>query len=488
MKRPSQNKDFKIRGNWWLPGSSQKVSGDLICADSRMDLVLYGGLDTVIAQSPFHFEHGKGAFPEIHGESLDGLPITLLDAFYTYRKPGIQSFQVVPGTTVPLLSSRLHCNLAALGGHHAANSTFNKCHIEVPSLTTWLADPVFSFNESDSSLGNFRVEYSRPKIKEFSQPSHGSVVRIIHSVQLPSIPTTAPRIRHKSYIEIAAAMPQSIEWFVETTGEVMDLFSLLFGGVLNSKRLILVGEHQDEISVYLPRKRIKQKAYRHFDFVIGSKEALPTFHDVLNNWFSASNATKQARRMLFSSERHPSKFIELRFLPLAHALEVIAKEFAEPIIPKKEFRSVLDTLLDAVPSDQPPELQEAIRSSLKHANSRNLRTSIKKTLESMSLETRSLFCTDPVKFISGIVNTRNYYTHYSRPKHLLEGVALHWTIHKLAMMLRIWLLIRSGISEETVKNCIHRHSTLRPKRDVWRELNEEGLPTRGETHDSDESE
>jgi hypothetical protein len=453
-----------------------------------MDLFLYGGLDTVIAQSPFHFEHGKGAFPEIHGESLDGLPITLLDSFYTYRKPGIQSFQVMPGTTVPLLLSRLHCNLAALGGHHTADSTFKKCHIEVPSLTTWLADPVFDFDYGDISLGNYRVEYSRPKIREFALPSHGCIVRIVHSVQLPSIPTTAPRMRHKSGIEIVAVMPQSIEWFVELTGEVMDLFSLLFGGVLNSKRLKLIGEDHDETSVYLPRKRIKQKAYRHFDFVVGSKEALPIFHDVLNNWFSASNATKQARRMLFSSERHPSKFIELRFLPLAHALEVIAKEFAEPIIPKKEFKSVLNALLDAVPNDQPLELQEAIRSSLKHANSRNLRTSIKKTLESMSHETRDLFCTDPAKFISGIINTRNYYTHYSPPKRLLEGVALHWTIHKLALMLRIWLLIKSGVPEESVKKCVHRHSTLRPKRAVWMELHEEGQPTRSETHDADESE
>lgn len=481
MKNFSQNDKFKIKGQWWIPESNGKVAGDLISKDGRMTLTLYGGLSNVVANSPLEFTSANDEFPVIHGESLDNTPITLLDSFYMYRSPGVRSLGIQPGTSVELVSSRLHCNLAAIGEHlSSSDQHFSKARVEIPSLVTWLADSLFSVN-IDEKFSSVKIEYSRPDQREYVLPAHGCTIRIAHSVRPPGFPTTAPQIRHKSYVEVESHDPKPLQWFVTRSAEIVDLFSLLYGGTLQSHRLILfnkLGNH-DGVSLHMPRKRLKKVAYRHFDFVVTSKEVLPSFQVVLEKWFSATSLTIQARRILLSSERNPPGFMELRFLPLVHAAEIIAKEQSSEIVPKSDYSSVRTTLLAAIPKDQPEELHEAIKNALAFGNGRSLKRSIKKTLEPLSDELCKLFCTDRDKFITGVVNTRNYFTHYSPTKKLLQGVELHWAMHKLSLMIRILLLLKSGISQDVMETCVRQHGKLRGQRAVWLDLCEDGSPFDG---------
>lgn len=481
MKDFSQNAKFKIKGRWWIPESNYKVAGDLCSKNGRMTLSLYGGLNNVIANTPFDFEPAKDKFPVIHGESLDNTPITLLDSFYTYRSPGVRTLGIRPGTSVELASSRLHCNLAAIGEHMSSSEQhFSKCRVEIPSLVTWLADSLFSV-DIDDKFRNVKVDYSRPDQREYVLTAHGCTIRITHSVRPPGFPTTAPQIRHKSYVEIESHDPKPIQWFVTRSAEIVDLFSLLYGGTLQSHRLILfdkIGSHGG-VSLQMPRKRTKDVAYRHFDFVVASKEVLPSFQDLLEKWLSATSLTVQARRILLSSERHPPGFIELRFLPLVHSAEIIAKEQCSEIISKSDYSAIRKCLLAAIPPDQPKELHESVQNALAFGNGRSLKRSIKKTLEPLSDELCKLFCTDRDKFIAGVVGTRNYFTHYSPTKKLLQGVELHWAIHKLSLMIRILLLLKSGISQDVLEACVRQHIKLRGQRDVWLELCEDGSPFDG---------
>lgn len=140
----SQDERFTIRGHWWLPGSTHKVAGDLIYGVGDLSLALYGGLNDAVVADLFSIKPEHTEFPAIHGESLDGKPITSLISFYTAWKPDLRTLLVRPNTRVALLSSRLTCHAMIEGSHLSSpDDGFTKCRIEVPDLETWLGDSPF---------------------------------------------------------------------------------------------------------------------------------------------------------------------------------------------------------------------------------------------------------------------------------------------------------------------------------------------------------
>src|SRR5262249_21034949 len=90
--------------------------------------------------------------------------------------------------------------------------------------------------------------------------------------------------------------------------------------------------------------------------------------------------------------------------------------------------------------------------------------------------TFKLFCVEKTKFIKGIVNTRNYYTHYSAKgkTKILVREELHWAIIKISLMIRALLLLSSGLTEEEVQILFGDHHGTRRDRAVWGTIAEEG--------------
>ena len=268
----------------------------------------------------------------------------------------------------------------------------------------------------------------------------------------------------------------SVKWFRGQCSELVDLFSLLYGGNLQSRRLMLGTGASDShnTAMYYPRGKVVVGTYEPMDFAIRSKNVRRSLGTILKNWFSASGHDKQARRILLSCERRPPSFIELRFLPLVHAAEVLTKDSA--IIDKQEFCVVRREIERSIPGDLPEELVDSIKSKLCYANGHPLKHKLRLMLDQLQDETSSLFCMDKEAFVKGIVNTRNYYTHYSAKTKLLQNVELHWAICKTSLMLRVLLLLKAGIPESDLQSMIGGHVRLRQEREVWSKLTEEGSP------------
>ena len=71
-----------------------------------------------------------------------------------------------------------------------------------------------------------------------------------------------------------------------------------------------------------------------------------------------------------------------------------------------------------------------------------------------------LFCIDTTKFVDGLVDTRNYYTHYSPKVKHLRDAELHWAIRKMSLMLRIFVLIKAGVPENDLRQFFLSHHRL----------------------------
>jgi hypothetical protein len=211
--------------------------------------------------------------------------------------------------------------------------------------------------------------------------------------------------------------------------------------------------------------------------VIRYEKVRELFSQVLSNWFTASEVTKLAKCILISCERRPSAFIELRFLPLIHAAEVLAKESDQPtIIDQKAFEEVREQMLAVLRREFPSELIESIKIGRCKARQIPLRNRLSSMLNDLQDETCGLFCIDKAKFVAGIVDTRNYYTHYSVKKNLLQDAELHWAIRKTSLMLRILLLLKAGVPEDDLQQLVRSHHRLSQERAVWSKITEEGSP------------
>ena len=201
------------------------------------------------------------------------------------------------------------------------------------------------------------------------------------------------------------------------------------------------------------------------------------FGSILEKWFTAPEYARAAGRMLYSSERTPSRFLDQRFLPLMHAAErLIQGAKGVTIIDDEAYQSLRIAIKNVIPAGTPKELVDAFTNSLGYANGRNLNQKLMSVLNELADETCSLFCVDKAKFVKGIVDTRNHLTHYStkKGKLVLQGLELHWASRKLVLMLRVLLLVGAGIPEATIQRLVQRQIRLSGERRVWSELSEEG--------------
>jgi hypothetical protein len=471
----SQDESFTIKGYWWLPGSDRKIAGDVIYDVGNLTLELYGGLNDARTDNPFGAKPAYTEFSIILGESLDRVPITLLDSFYTKWTPDIRTLATPPGTTVALLSSELTCSAMIYGGHLSSpDEPFISCQVEMPDLDVWLGDPQLT-TVTEGPDRHFQIAWPQSHDEEFQVDEFEYSIRFCQQVQqLGGNPLT---IERRTHIGIIASKPKSLSWFREHDSEITDLFSFLYGDCIQSLRVVLKtgGTDADEVALYYPRPKMKPAKYRPIDMLVRYGDVKHLFAGILNNWVTASEDAKIARRIVLSGEQRPSSFIELRFLPLIHALECLVKEMDHStIVAPDVFKNAVGSMLASLPNDLPVEVVDSIKSSLGWANGRNLKGKLKRMLDEYQDATCQLFCISKEMFIKGIVNTRNYYTHYSPQKKLLRDAELHWAIRKTSLMLRIILLLKAGVPEDILQRLVNCHHRLRGDRAVWSTITEEG--------------
>ena len=475
-----QSAPFSVKGHWWLPNSERRVAGELHYDEESISLSLFSGLTDAIADSLFSANPEETNHAIVYGESQDNVRITVLRLFYTKWTPDITTLAIRPGTKVAIRSATLRCGTFIEGAHLQPDELqFRTCRIEVPNINSWLGVSPFKVDIAPT-LEKISLHYTSPNNETLNLNGQQICVRFIHSVAPPGSPyNLAPTISYLPQMEIESPKPLPLSQLLDHSHDIVSLLSMVYGGPVASTELLLF-QDEDEfepLSIFFPRHKVSPKEYTAHDFLIRRKDIDEVLKEVFENWLGANENLKRARRMLLSSERRPSSFIELRFLPLVQAAEVLSNEAPQTtIVNVDEFREIRNRMLDSVPDDIPPELTHSIKNSLQWANGRSLRGKIRSLLSELQDETCNLFSVDKERFIAGVVRTRNYYTHYaakSREK-ILNGMELHWAIQKLSLMIRIVLLVRAGVPETKLQKAIRSNERLAQERSAWRNATEDG--------------
>lgn len=191
--------------------------------------------------------------------------------------------------------------------------------------------------------------------------------------------------------------------------------------------------------------------------------------DILHKWFAASPTLKSAIYLYIDGMRQTGSS-EGRFLTLSQAFEAFSRATTpSEYMASEDYQEVRSKIIAAIPSEVAPDHRDSLKSRIKYGNEISLRKRLMKTFQSLPFEAIDCICHSHAEFVSGIVDTRNYLTHYSDElrSSALRGADLHWASEQLTMLTRILLLRELGIDIARIVEHVRGHSRLMQYRQIY---------------------
>lgn len=416
---------FYIEGKWSLPNSSKGISG-------RIEHTLEGGLKLLL-NGTFDEDHRnrKTSFEFIHGVSQSGKKITLYNSFITSQTFGV--------TTV----TEIFSNYLLVGAHFCSKKDFNflKVKLEFFHFDEWLGekgiensfpnDPTIkegAYAINYVGTGNFSVKAtSTVKIEsdtnvniswaDMGRSSTMSVKRCLY---------ICPRNRKPFY------------WFLDHSRQMNSFLKLCIGSDTTFRRFILIKDTiKDEgrkrnKPVYLYFGSLDKRQEKGIDirrmntnyFML--KDKLEIY---LQNWFKLSTTTHNSLQLVFGHLFKKEQLGHFEFLAVAQALEVFHRDIS---------------------GNKSMTFQQRLLSLAKGQSSK----------------VRSHLSRRYTFFIKQIVNSRNYYTHYTPKKYALKGIQLYWATEKLEIFFLCILYKEVGLSKKLIDQILEDNFSYKQIKEI----------------------
>ena len=278
--------------------------------------------------------------------------------------------------------------------------------------------------------------------------------------------------RHRAFLRVDPAENQSLDWYLHVHDDFRDLLTLLVGEPVYTRHFNVHGADPKYDGRGFPQVALlfRQDADR------GRKEALtsdmlvayPAIQEriasVLDAWFSRSEQLRTAHDLFFHTFYNTRPYLRSEFLSLAHALETYDRSAgSSEYLPEAEYSPVCSTLIGAIPQGLSDGLRARLKSQIKYGNEFSFRKRLTNLLAGLAPSTATLVCDDCSAFVGRIVDTRNYFTHYTdelKQTATLETNDLFRATHRLRILLTILLLKGLGIDENTIGAAIRGNDQL----------------------------
>lgn len=456
---------FTEQGLFWFPEKREdKVPGTL-SYDPESGAVLkllgiFGEFHEAVKRA---FGGVRNDQVVIHGVTTKGKPISLLQAFDTSRHlhmPGI------PHET-------WWANLLVIGAHiNSADdeAIFDKSYFRFDEIETWLEHSPFTDTfdidtRTLSVLAEIPQETAFASHTDFEVSSIGNLYR--NNDQSTRFLIDAP-----SQVAITPRKPESLSWHLDRAVRIQELASLCTGHFLPLTSLELRGPDVEldgggtrptEAHFYARmihgETRNDAKPKRRTPIVTGLE--LVRFNpQAVQLWFDQFAVFDPALRLFFTITGERMIFTNIWLLLAIQALEVFHRRTSvETVIPEHKFAEFAEAMVAAIPRDTAPDMREKLESLYRFANE----PSLKQRLRSIVASLTDAFGEAPGgfngKFLRKLVDTRNYYTHFSEELTLrtLDGEEMYWATRRVVLLLTLLFLQRLGIAADDIKPLLQRH-------------------------------
>ena len=460
---------FHLTGKWSLPTYDLYCQGSLAYDEDQLELKLPSGFPSSM-ESELKVQTDFERYSVVHGQSSEYGKCTLMKGTVTKRKT-----QFPTNETAEMEISGIHL----FTGEHLSDhesQLFDGMTVSFTHLNDFVGVNGFHVERLEGELIGANANCQLPKKLELQVDAIESKIIFDQSINV-SESRSKLSMEIDTQVSFRPDNPQNLDWFMGKIWSFNYLLTLLTDETpLPSSVQYSIPDGNDRPNGWLvyrnsvvntPSKRPPVLLFylRH----LGEK-----FGQFLEHWFSASETMVDALHLFMNAKRDSTDH-KARLLLLAHGLEAFSRDkgnatYMEPT----DYQSVISAMNSAIPGNVVDGHRASLKNKIKFGNEHSLRKRLRGLLDELSSDTRNLVCNSTNSFINGIVDTRNYHSHYTddlREK-ALNGVELFWACEKLEMMFRILLLKNMGVEEELIRKRISNHFRLGQQRFLWKEISE----------------
>jgi hypothetical protein len=355
---------------------------------------------------------------------------------------------------------------AIFGGHFPCerDQNFIGCKIRLEGLEEWVGKTSLSLSFSQEPVSNKApMTLQHTPIDDLKCDLPGQNAQIWITFELTWSPPSFQGVKWSwsTFLQILPRRKQSMAWIAERVWDIQAVITLLSGSM----------RHLLQVSL-LQQERVKTER-REFDFICtpslpGSERSMQSpqiliplellgiegFARVLSCWISKKAELSPLLGLYLHTAHRQNMPLETKLLFYTQVLESCHRQtMGGQYLSDEDYQAIYHLLVKAIPggSSVPNELRERLKSSLRYGNEYSQRTRFKRILLGLSHETGQILLRDlsPEHFVGEVVDTRNYYTHYSAaPSSVLAGELLLDRVRRLRQLVALVFLLELGINEK----------------------------------------
>ncbi|MHB1309070.1 MAG: ApeA N-terminal domain 1-containing protein [Limisphaerales bacterium] len=452
-----------LSGFFWVTASpSEKLPGVLsISAGGGVELELVGNFDKNIAEA---INSREVKLSRIHGLVESRGAVTLDDCFYINRRISLGGIS----------KSKICVNLLISGawfGEHE-EVAFDSISFSVDGLDQWVNTSGFKVSASLEDK-NVTVSYHAPKEERYSINDE-MTLSLGYTLSIPGPPfLTEARVTQSAFLTLKTKEKQPFRTLVSAAYKIVNFLSFCIDKTVTISEITA---RSDDVVQRLPDSETfpaeMKVVYKSLPFdekvpdikwhsmLLRLPEIRARFSSFISAWFRVYETVEPSIELYFSSRTGAHRFINGRFLAMSQCLETFHRRTTkEVMMDPARYDVLVEALLDSCPKQN----QEWLRGRLSHGNEVSLRRRLRKIMGPFENELGGKAATEDV--IDLIVNTRNYFTHYSP---VLEAKAAVredlWSLcMKMEAVFQLHLMKQLGLADSEVSQILRENWNLHCK-------------------------
>lgn len=462
-------KELSIDGYWWLPenpenevfGTMGYIPGGSIVLSLNGILNVPHNWDQV---TPPDFITPK----LIQGIGLEkGKEITLYKCTQTgskFHSSGIHTTTFV--ATFAFFGSLFD---------HQEDIRFNSISVRFNNFEEWANQNPFSRKEVKGKWEKQIFRYDNPNQIEFETSNYE--FKIAHHGPNTSSSNNKLSISYKTRLEIISNNEQPYEKFHEIIRRAQNFFGLAMGTPtfpieISGKSGASKSIKEDgqvlyyPIDIYYPVAWWPERLAKQYSasMLFTLQDIKENIGSIFANWLDLYEIVEPALNLFFSVLYNPNSYVEIRFLSLAQAIETYhRRKFGGVYMEKRKY---LDEIYPHLENSLPDKLTDSFKDSIlgrmRYLNEYSLRKRMTLLIQAVEEVLEFDFVQSPKSrnlFTDKVVNTRNYWTHYTKE---LKGQAPQTSeerlmlLAKLQLLLEVHFLIGVGFDSKQIKDLINK--------------------------------
>ena len=440
-----------------MAGEARQVAG-AIAFDPTTRRVRLEIDDLFEVNSPFDFF----AYPAVHGELIDGSPVTLLGCSQTSIGG--------PREDSDASAASFRCRHSIKGAYLDESDTFARITFALTDLLGWINQRAFdTYSDVRDTIPVFSAA-TRPTYRASALTDRGEIG--FHAAATVEMGAWSTSFSTVASIEIVPDKAVTLDAaFSRFLRPFQDLLTIATGRPQEVSKLQLVPTRNAAVGEK-PRDRHDWVDVRFERWGDSEPVGETPFKDVmlfslsdldrdlaasLDTWFRLDNEIREVRSLATAAAYRGGMFADQKFLYAAHAIETYHRRRIGGVDrPKADHKRLVGRIVDSVL----PEDRAWLRSKLTFSNELSLLNRLQ--------EVRGRVCERVEATLSHADNweqwtrdTRNYHTHFTQKGRIAKGKQLMALTESILMVLDDMILAELGVSTPARNTLIQRTHRFR---------------------------